>query len=381
MWKTGHSLIKDKMKELNVNFAGEMSGHIFFADDFFGYQWHRVGENQIGIVLDESRVVDVKQSGIYSDPFNKWADVINIKIEGIQFCAEDPEVLTKDKQRIGLRVCGTVHRPNANHKNVYLDNWSQYRGFYTSDEALVGITNPDTQQASGGLMSELAYQSMKVCVGDKNFEEAVVGSSRDDLRVCINDEMNKLALNYGGLEVRNLTVPNVIIGEQVQGLLDQITQAKFETSRSEQQALKAKAEADRLLAERQGEIRVEQGQIQEKRRQEAITADLERQSLEAQAAVIDAQKANDLQAAKLDEEIAKARLKVSEINAQAALANEAALATLLSGNQGYLQYMMHMASTKAWQSTDKLVVPAGASFDSVLNPQGDVNAVVDLSSR
>jgi phosphomannomutase/phosphoglucomutase len=37
MWKTGHSLIKDKMKELNVKFAGEMSGHIFFADDFFGF--------------------------------------------------------------------------------------------------------------------------------------------------------------------------------------------------------------------------------------------------------------------------------------------------------------------------------------------------------
>ena len=37
MWKTGQSLIKDKMKELNVSFAGEMSGHIFFADDFFGF--------------------------------------------------------------------------------------------------------------------------------------------------------------------------------------------------------------------------------------------------------------------------------------------------------------------------------------------------------
>jgi len=37
MWKTGHSLIKDKMLELNVSFAGEMSGHIFFADDYYGY--------------------------------------------------------------------------------------------------------------------------------------------------------------------------------------------------------------------------------------------------------------------------------------------------------------------------------------------------------
>ncbi|NOZ60909.1 MAG: phosphomannomutase/phosphoglucomutase [Calditrichaeota bacterium] len=37
MWKTGHSLLKAKMKEENAPFAGEMSGHIFFADDFFGY--------------------------------------------------------------------------------------------------------------------------------------------------------------------------------------------------------------------------------------------------------------------------------------------------------------------------------------------------------
>ncbi len=37
MWKTGHSLIKAKMKELNAPLAGEMSAHIFFADDYYGY--------------------------------------------------------------------------------------------------------------------------------------------------------------------------------------------------------------------------------------------------------------------------------------------------------------------------------------------------------
>ena len=37
MWKTGHSLIKSKMKETGANLAGEMSGHIFFADRYFGY--------------------------------------------------------------------------------------------------------------------------------------------------------------------------------------------------------------------------------------------------------------------------------------------------------------------------------------------------------
>lgn len=37
MWKTGHSLIKQRMAELKCKFGGEMSGHIFFADDFFGF--------------------------------------------------------------------------------------------------------------------------------------------------------------------------------------------------------------------------------------------------------------------------------------------------------------------------------------------------------
>ena len=37
MWKTGHSLIKNKMKTDGAALAGEMSGHVFFADKFFGY--------------------------------------------------------------------------------------------------------------------------------------------------------------------------------------------------------------------------------------------------------------------------------------------------------------------------------------------------------
>jgi phosphomannomutase/phosphoglucomutase len=37
MWKTGHSLIKDKMKALKAPIAGEMSGHMFFTEGFYGH--------------------------------------------------------------------------------------------------------------------------------------------------------------------------------------------------------------------------------------------------------------------------------------------------------------------------------------------------------
>ncbi len=37
MWKTGHSLMKEKMKETGATLAGELSGHICFADDYYGF--------------------------------------------------------------------------------------------------------------------------------------------------------------------------------------------------------------------------------------------------------------------------------------------------------------------------------------------------------
>ena len=37
MWKTGHSLIKSKMKETGSPLAGEMSGHVFFKHEYYGF--------------------------------------------------------------------------------------------------------------------------------------------------------------------------------------------------------------------------------------------------------------------------------------------------------------------------------------------------------
>ena len=37
MWKAGHSLLKAKMRETKAALGGEMSGHIFFADRYYGY--------------------------------------------------------------------------------------------------------------------------------------------------------------------------------------------------------------------------------------------------------------------------------------------------------------------------------------------------------
>jgi phosphomannomutase/phosphoglucomutase len=58
MWKTGHSLIKDKMKELQAPIAGEMSGHMFFSESFYGHDDALYGAARLlRIVADSGRTV------------------------------------------------------------------------------------------------------------------------------------------------------------------------------------------------------------------------------------------------------------------------------------------------------------------------------------
>jgi len=54
MWKTGHSLIKDKMKELDAPIAGEMSGHMFFSEGFYGHDDAMYGAARLLRIIADS---------------------------------------------------------------------------------------------------------------------------------------------------------------------------------------------------------------------------------------------------------------------------------------------------------------------------------------
>lgn len=55
MWKTGHSLIKEKMREMKAPVAGEMSGHMFFAEGFYGHDDAMYGAARFLRILADSR--------------------------------------------------------------------------------------------------------------------------------------------------------------------------------------------------------------------------------------------------------------------------------------------------------------------------------------
>jgi phosphomannomutase/phosphomannomutase/phosphoglucomutase len=74
MWKTGHSLIKDKIKQEKAPFGGEMSGHIFFADRNYGYD---------DAVYAGLRVVEI---------LSKTGKTVSQLLEGIPAAFNTPEI-------------------------------------------------------------------------------------------------------------------------------------------------------------------------------------------------------------------------------------------------------------------------------------------------
>ncbi|RJR27458.1 hypothetical protein C4561_02065 [candidate division WWE3 bacterium] len=337
----------------------------------FGYMLHGVKDNEIAVKLRRSVITDIVGPGVYNDP-SWFADIHDIKIEGVRFYAVDPEVLTKDQQRIGLVVEGDVYRPGLDKVDVIRDGWSLYRTFYTNDKALVGEIGTSERGEkfvqTPGLMQGLAQQAMKVCVGDRTFAESVVGSARDELRGCIDEEISKLAIQYGGIEVRNIIVPNIILSPEVTSLLDQITNSKFQVDLARQDTLKAEENGRRLLAETQAQIRVEQGKIQEEQRQAAITAELERKALEAQKVVIEAEKANELLKAQKDFEIAVAIFEVKKQEALSLIAKDTALAELYSLHPEYLDMLVQEMWSAALAEAGAIYIPAGTDPTTIIQP-------------
>jgi hypothetical protein len=353
-----------------------------------GYAWENVGDTYIAVQLFQNKPWNVVGSGVYTD-LRPWAALERINVAQLQWCAVDPEVITNDSQRIGLVVCGTVQRPGLGDANAYLKGWSSYKPYYVNDLSLAGKFHYEknannTEQTvvvdQAGLMQTLAQQAMKVCVGDRGFEEAVIGSARDELRKCIDDQVSPLAQGYGGLTVDNVTVPNVILSAGVQASLDAITQSRFAQALAEQEKSTAKTQADAKLAEEQGKIRVSQGTIQEQARQDAITAELQAQALAAKQQVIEQQNSNDLLQAQLQLEVNTARYKAAEEAAKADNADKLYVASILQNNPSYAYWLALQAIAPTWTNVDKVYIPAGTNPLTVLGIDGAPSITVPAQS-
>jgi phosphomannomutase / phosphoglucomutase len=88
MWKTGHSLIKEKMKSLNAPLAGEMSGHMFFTEGFYGHDDALYGAARLlRVIADSRKHVDELLADV-----PKFVSTPEIRVE----CADDAKFAVVD---------------------------------------------------------------------------------------------------------------------------------------------------------------------------------------------------------------------------------------------------------------------------------------------
>lgn len=313
-----------------------------------------IDNDEVGIGIQAGQIRAVRQPGIAYD-FGLFVQLVKIKTSAVAITVDDPELITSDKQRIGLEVTADVFRPRES--DLVTTNYARYRGIYTDDTAL--------QQR----MTAFTLQAMKVCVGDKKFDEAVIGSGRDDLRSCIDDELSGLAEPLG-LEVRNVAVPQVTISPEVQAALDAIVQSRLATEKAKQDVEKAKQESLAQQAVEEGRIRVEQSKLQEEARQQVTLQELKKQQLEAQLAVIDQETIN----AQAQLELVVVQQQVADEQAQVDIAKELALALLYSENPQYVALQIALANAQAIKETDKLIFTPDGVFPNLIFTNNTVPA-------
>jgi len=292
-----------------------------------------IENDEIGIAIEAGQIVTIKQPGIAYD-FGLFVRLVKMKTSAVALVVDDPELITSDKQRIGLQVTADVFRPRET--DIVIANYGRYKGIYSDDTAL--------QQR----MTAFTLQAMKVCVGDKKFDDAVIGSGRDDLRACVDNELSTLAEPLG-LEVRNVAVPQVSILPEVQAALDSIVQSRLATEKAKQDAEKAIQESTAQQAVEEGRIRVEQSRLQEEARQQVTLQELKKQQLEAQLEVIEQETLN----AQAQLELTTAQQKIAEEQAKVDIAKELALADLYQRYPSFVSLQIALANSAAIKDSDK----------------------------
>jgi phosphomannomutase / phosphoglucomutase len=120
MWKAGHSLIKAKMKESHAQLAGEMSGHIFFADRFYGFDDATyAGARLLEILSNTDRPLSHLFEGIpqtFSTPELRVDCPDDIKFDVVakvtELYAKTHKVITIDGARISFENGWGLVRPS-----------------------------------------------------------------------------------------------------------------------------------------------------------------------------------------------------------------------------------------------------------------------------
>ncbi len=100
MWKTGHSLMKQKMAEIGAPLGGEVSGHLFIGEDYYGF--------------DDAPLVALKSLQIFSNTDKTVAEIF----DGIPSLPATPEIILSAPDNVKFEIIDEVKAELSQHYDV-----------------------------------------------------------------------------------------------------------------------------------------------------------------------------------------------------------------------------------------------------------------------
>lgn len=125
MWKTGHSHIKQKMSEINSPLAGEMSGHIFIADQYYGFDDAIYTAIRLIAYLDRE---DKSLAEVY-DTLPKVYNTTEIRVQ----CDDDKKFQVIDKLKLYFLKNNIAFNDIDGIRFEFSDGWGLIRASNTQD--------------------------------------------------------------------------------------------------------------------------------------------------------------------------------------------------------------------------------------------------------
>ena len=146
MWKTGHSHIKAKMQEIGAPLAGEMSGHIFFKHDYYGF------DDGIYAAVRLIRAVSALGGSLTA---LKDAMPVMINTPELRFpCSEERKFVVIDEVLARLAASGATVDRTDGARVTTADGWWLLRASNTQD-VLVARAEAGDEAALGRLMAQI----------------------------------------------------------------------------------------------------------------------------------------------------------------------------------------------------------------------------------
>lgn len=231
-----------------------------------GCYWNdEIATNQVGVTLDKNKIQEVVGPGVYTD-MGFFAELKSMNVDTLTFSVEDPEVLTKDNQAVGVKITIQARRKGDDEsvKNLFT-KWSAL----TDDQNLINT------------ISATAREGMKN--GTRNYTLTELLDDRNGLAGAISAAVEDDATKYS-VEIVNVTIENIAPSQSYMGILSDTANIKAETDKEKRRQDLINQKAANDILEQQQAVKVAEAQVLAEEAKTAVQVEIAKREGEVIAA-------------------------------------------------------------------------------------------------